>query len=71
MTFSPIAPAVRAARRLSPSTVRAMNPTPFFIRKTVLCQTVLQDLVAHNGESTGAEPPPAGASVHLYLQNPS
>ena len=63
MTFSPIAPAVRAARRLSPSTVRAMNSIPFLFVKPFIAKQCSRFGGARRWESTGAEPPPAGGHL--------
>src|ERR1700679_1973276 len=62
MTLSPIAPAVRAARRLSPSTVRATNFTSFY-HCQLLTPEQCSRIGARRWESTGSEPPPAGGHL--------
>jgi hypothetical protein len=64
MTFSSIVPAVRAARRLSPLTVRALNSN-FILNH---CHPLTTDeqcsrFGARRWESTGTEPPPAGGHL--------
>lgn len=75
MSVSSIAPAVRAARRLTPLTVRVTNSVSSFIpRPLFISSKQCSRFGARRWESTGAEPPPAGGhlpsiSTSKYLRS--